>query len=264
MSRFQTHVSSFVLAIILAWPVVAFGYINAGFRSQRAYDEYLRNKQKHEEVRLRHEQEQKLATLNSAIQRDSNDMVAVYQRGRFFQECNEFEKAMADFNTAIERAPQLARAFFRRSFLWMRNSDHRRALADLDEAIRLEPVFAPSHFHRAALLFAYRHLHERNLSDARQSIQTACDLAERRRQTRKANANQDEAAGDDFQYGQYCELLGGIAAEMGDFSAAIEWETKASQFPRRTAPQRLSRYQNHQGDADVYKHAVRCLTIPIQ
>lgn len=283
MSRFRTIVTGVLLAVALAYPVVAFGYINGGFRSkseaeryyerwgrpdkqQRLRAERLAEEAWQQQVAEQHQQQylQQLGRLNAAIERDSNDLVALYQRGKFFQESQNFENAMADFNKVIERDPQFARALFRRSFLWMRTNDHRRALADLDEAVRLEPTYAPSHFHRGALLFAYRYFHERNLCDARHSAQAACDLAQRRRETRKANFNQDEATRDDSQHAQYCEMLAAIAAALGDFSAAIEWETKAVQFRKRTATQSLSKYQRNEADADAYLHVVRYLSTPIQ
>ncbi len=284
MSRTQILIlfSKVVLVITFASPVVAFGYINAGFRSQAAYDRYLREgrhrneaneRQKDQEEFRRRQAEkfwreyhQQLGDLNAAVQRDPNDMVAVYQRGKFFQKQNgnERDKAMADFNLVIERDPQFARAYFRRSFLWLWKDDYRRALDDLDEAIRLEPTFAASHFHRATLLVACPKNELRSMSEAHKSAQMAVDVAE---QAAKLQTNRESTVRTSInaaQHAEFCALLGAIAAEMGDFKAAIDWETKASTFPHRLKSPRLTLYQNSRSNSEAITQAAGWLHAPIQ
>lgn len=280
MLRSQTVLTGLLLAITLAWPIVTFGYINAGFRSQEAYDRYLAKRgpkrndavenQKAEQQEWLRETERKqqryiqqLGTLNAAIQRDPNDLVAIYQRGKFFQSqnYNEHDKAMADFDQVIERDPEFARAYFRRSFLWLRKKDYRRTLSDLDASIRLEPTYPISHFHRATLLMGCPDQELRSLKESRQSIQASVDLTKRSLETTASGNTAATWNRISVIHAYSCGLLAAIAAELGDFPAAIHWETEASKFPPRGGQSnRLSLYQSGKTDHVLVRESQYYLT----
>jgi tetratricopeptide (TPR) repeat protein len=246
MLRSRTVLANVLLIVTVACPVMAFGYINGGKRDKSYYAERSRR-----ETEQRQKEYEKLAVLNSAIQRDPQDVVAVYQRGKFFAEHGEWDRAMGDFFRAIELDPQFARPYFRRSFGWMRQRRSRHALEDLDEAIRLEPAFVPAHFHRAVFLLFCPERELRNLDQARQSAQTAYDLAEKARVLGDPHRSLDDRAHEANQVARCCALLGVIAAERGDLPAAVEWETKVSQLPQCGESPRLALYRVGQTDRSM-------------
>lgn len=265
MSRFQTRATSIVLAITLAWPVVAFAYINAGFRSHDEYRRYLeakrtgRNERRQyvDEQRLRLEQQ--LAVINESIQRDPNDIVALYQRGKFYQEqFHDREKAMENYWRVIEQDPKFARAYYRRSFLWTGPRKDRHALSDLDEAIRLEPAFAASHFHRAVLRMNSQDPEVRSWTEARQSAEAAIELLELRAITSKP------PTADAQVHAEACILLGAMAAELPDFAVATEWEIKATKFRERGDSQSSKLYQMKRTNPEEVSRLARWQNSPIQ
>lgn len=281
MFRPRKMLTQVVLVVTLAWPVVGFGYINGGFRSKSEAERYYANPaNRHNEKTRRHAEQraeaelmwqkaeqqrqqslQQLATLNAAIERDPNDLVAIYQRGKFFQSsAGDRDKAMADFDLIVERDSQFARAYYRRSFLWLWKKDYRRALSDLDEAIRLEPTYPDSHFHRAALLACCPNHAIRSLKDARQSAQAAVDLSAKKLDATASEDTSARAGSNVVVHAYSCGLLAAIAAEMADFPAAILWETEASKFRPRGETHRLGLYQSGRTDPMAVRESAIYLT----
>ena len=268
MPRLHTTAIVVLLTVTLVCPVVAYGYINGGFRSKTEAERYYadpanrKRPQKRGEAdrraqaewwRQQEEQQQRqyveqLGTLNAAIERDHDDLVAIYQRGKFFQSRLDRDNAMSDFDVIIARDPKFARAYYRRSFLWLWTRDYRQALNDLNSAIRLEPTYPDCHFHRALLLMACPESALRSLKAARQSAQTAVDLTEK---SPAATVAGDNSSRNDSRLRLHAysrELLAAIAAEMGDFPAAIQWETEAWSFPPPSKSNRLSLYESGRTD----------------
>ena len=241
MSHPQTMLLNAFLLLTLVSPAASFGYINAGFRSQKEYDRYRAEEQSKRDPQRQRDAEQ-LAVINSAIQRDPDDLVALYQRGKFFYQHSSYEKAMADFNAVIERDPNFARAYFHRSVLWdcrAHEPSHKR-LADLDETIRLEPTFIFAHAERAKLLFDGPDSKLRNLEEALKAARTACDLAIKLRATWKPNETSLTRNDDVVYHAHLCGLLGAILVAQGDFDAAIECEIHSVQLMRGQPPTTLN------------------------
>jgi tetratricopeptide (TPR) repeat protein len=86
------------------------------------------------------DQNETLALLTKAIERDGNDAIAYYGRGRMHAINDEWERAIADYSSAIELDPTLLEAYTRRSRAYAElKYDDPRGLADASKAIELDP-----------------------------------------------------------------------------------------------------------------------------
>lgn len=75
-----------------------------------------------------------------AIERNGQDAIAYFGRGRAYAMNDEWERAIADYSSAIERDPTLVAAYIYRGKAYQELSyDDPRALADLNKAIELDP-----------------------------------------------------------------------------------------------------------------------------
>jgi tetratricopeptide (TPR) repeat protein len=78
--------------------------------------------------------------LTKAIERNGQDALAYYARGRLEAMDEKWERAVADYSNAIERDPTLVAAYIYRGRAYQELSyDDPRALADLNKAIELDP-----------------------------------------------------------------------------------------------------------------------------
>jgi tetratricopeptide (TPR) repeat protein len=78
--------------------------------------------------------------LTKAIERNGQDAIAYFGRGRTYAMSEEWERAIADYSSAIERDPTLVAAYIYRGKAYQELSfDDPRALADLNKAIELDP-----------------------------------------------------------------------------------------------------------------------------
>ena len=198
---------SCVGCIVLLGSSSAWAYINAGFKSQAEADAYYKNQR---DARAR-EAALRLAVLNEAIQRDPNDAVAYYQRAKFNSQRNP-KQALDDFDVAIRLNPAFKQAWYRRSCVRAALKDDVGCFADLEETLRRDPALTDARYRLAALCYASVDESVRDLRKARQLAETLCD----------ANMKPDQR-----QFG----LLAAVCAELGDFEAAVRWETKRQSTP---------------------------------
>jgi tetratricopeptide (TPR) repeat protein len=86
------------------------------------------------------DQNETLALLTKAIERDGKDAIAYYGRGRMHAINDEWERAIADYGSALEHDPTLVEAYTHRSRAYAElKYDDPRALADANRAIELDP-----------------------------------------------------------------------------------------------------------------------------
>lgn len=173
-------------------------YINAGFKSEseaRAYYAAQRAKVVRE----------MFARWDAALARNPDDAVPYYQRANYHLQTADYAKAWSDYNEALRRDPKLTKAYYRRSFLWARRNEFGKAIADLEELLRLDPKFDRAHRQRAVIFYRCPDERLRDLAKAKESVERACQL----RATRRNH-----------------QIAAAIAAELGDFAAAVDWATK--------------------------------------
>jgi tetratricopeptide (TPR) repeat protein len=194
-------------------PVPVFAYINAGFRSEKECQEYLK----------KHEQER---NATEAIRRDPRDAVAYFTRGRICANQNRDGEALADFDKAIELDPGLAGPhFLRGKILWGRGQKA-RAMTDLEKAVELNPKWV-----EAQVFFA---VHTDDPARAIKAAKAACE---------------EKKYKDDI----CLQLLAWMYARSGDFENAVRWQEKALELPIfaiNGARGRLEKYRQRRADVD--------------
>ena len=194
------------VALLFGMSSNGWAYKNGGFKSEAESREYYR-RQRDEKHRERVRQ---LAVFDEAIARDPQDAVAHYQRARFRcqPEMRDLKLALADFDTAIHLKSDFSQAYFRRALVHANLNDFAHCAADLEEALRLDssPSSQKVRYRLAALYHVSPDESVRDLAKARK-IAEGLEIVE-------------------LQRLPHCELLAAICADLGDFDAAVRWETR--------------------------------------
>jgi len=203
------------LGLFLGAPPRLHAYINAGFRSQRDYDTYLRYKKTVQTT---------LAPYSAAIERNFKDAVAYYQRARAWETLPAYNgpwpdnqresrldrsyQALQDYNQAIAWDASFGRAYLRRADLLWEARQYPRAIQDLRKTIRLEPKWALAH---AYLASCYLACPEKEYRDQAKALKHAI-------QADRLSGRKDAAC---------LQVLAAVRAHAGDFQAAVKWQSKA-------------------------------------
>jgi tetratricopeptide (TPR) repeat protein len=194
-------------------PRLPTGYLNRG-RAWMAKRDYARA----------------LADYDEALRLNPRLALGYVNRGQARSARKEFDKALADFDEAIRLSPKFAPAYGGRGNVRRARKDYAGALADFDEAIRLDPGLALTHNNRAWLLATCPDAAFRDGKAAVASARKACEL-------------------DGWKNPTSLDTLAAAYAELGDFSAAVEWQAKANacftdDAQRKEAEGRLGLYKD--------------------
>ncbi len=92
-----------------------------------------------------------IAYLDTVLQNEPDNRLALTTRGASFLRKGDPEKAEADFSRAIAADPENARAFHLRGIARMEQGDHPGALADFNQAIALDAGYGAAYNSRANL-----------------------------------------------------------------------------------------------------------------
>ena len=74
-----------------------------------------------------------------AIDLDSNNFGAYYNRGAAYEQKGDLDHAIVDFSKAIELNPDYVDAYFNRGRTYGQRGDYDRAIKDFDRVIELDP-----------------------------------------------------------------------------------------------------------------------------
>ncbi len=166
-------------------------------------------------------------------------------RGTIWARLGEFERSLEDLNRAIELDPKTGYSRFLRAWAHASLKDYDGALADYDEAIRLDPTDDYALRSRGWILATCPDPKYRDGKKAIESARKACELT-------KWNESGSLSA------------MAAACAEVGDFAAAVKWQTKANALYKdgdeqaAASQRRLKLYQEkrpyHEDEDSVVDH----------
>jgi tetratricopeptide (TPR) repeat protein len=189
-----------------------------------------------------------------------------YNRAVDYQAMGSLDKAMADYNEAIRLAPKDLRIYCGRASAFETMGQLEKAKADYDQAIRLNATNAPDYVMRG-----YAHFHNGNYRAAASDFERAVRLSPRdydallRLAWFQATCPQDSlrngkealekskraCESSRWESPEAVDTLAAAYAEIGDFDAAVKYQTQAINmkgvyaFNRKEMQERLELYRQH-------------------
>jgi tetratricopeptide (TPR) repeat protein len=228
-----------VASAVALLPAPALAYINAGFKSQAEYNQYMRQ-----------QRVAKIARATEAIRRDPRDAMAYFYRGNVYAEHNgagdyhdggpDYKRALADYDRAIGLDPVFAHAYFRRGKIrFQLLVDQLNQTPEMREAWRL-PLPARRARVRALKNTPQRRRQEAEvLADVEMAVRLKPDLVEAQvflaantRDVAKAIRAAKRACKHTGYKNDGClQLLAARYADNSDFANAVRWQEKALKLP---------------------------------
>jgi predicted O-linked N-acetylglucosamine transferase (SPINDLY family) len=93
-----------------------------------------------------------VALVSRALEIDSRNAIAYFNRGSALQELGRLSAALSDYDQAIALNPGLVQAYANRGVILFELRRFQAALESCDKALQLDPSFAEAHFNRANAL----------------------------------------------------------------------------------------------------------------
>jgi tetratricopeptide (TPR) repeat protein len=199
-------------------------------------------------------------------------------RGGIWLDKRDYDRAIADFTACLKHFPKQAWLFCNRGLGYYLKGDYTRALADLDKALELDPAEAFAYNNRGA---AY--LKMGNFAAATTDLQRALDLKPEFPNPHKHLAwLQATCPLADFRDGpsavahaqralelakenpaEYQAVLAAAYAEAGDFSRAVEWQSRCLEAsPPESLAQMRERLKLYESQQPLRDRAADCCVVP--
>jgi tetratricopeptide (TPR) repeat protein len=175
--------------------------------------------------------DQAIADYNTALRLNPDNAQAFAALAVTYEAKGDHPKAIANCRRALQHNPNYVPFFYNRGNVDRRNGDYERAIADYSDAVQIRPDLAVAYNGLAWVLATAPQDNLRNGSKALEYAQKAYGLTQ-------------------GKIAATFETLAAAAAETGDFTAAVTWETKylgTSLPPARAeaGKQRLGLYQRN-------------------
>jgi tetratricopeptide (TPR) repeat protein len=206
-----------------------------------------------------------LPHFTKLIERNPNDAVALFARGKLRFTQGQLDEAMADFDASLKIDPRNSEALTLRGFSWKRKGDKQRAMADFDRAIEVDPQNFLAWRVRGAT-WASKGDYEKAIAHYTESLRidpdnpeslvhrcvlrAACDV-DRIRDGKQAVIDGTRACElTEWQSSPILAVLATAYAEAGNFDAAVKWQSRAielaSPASRANLESRLELYRKRQ------------------
>src|SRR5262249_5710670 len=149
-----------------------------------------------------------VADFDEAIRLAPDDAGAYIARAAEWEKDLKRDRAMADYQAAIARDPRVIPAYIGRARIWNKSGEYEKAVASCAERARVWPEEPLGHREVGWLLATCDQDSVRDGQRAMQEATVACGL------TKWADP-------------RCLDALAAACAEVGDFDAAVKWQTRA-------------------------------------
>jgi tetratricopeptide (TPR) repeat protein len=173
-----------------------------------------------------------MADYDDALRIEANSASIWVSRGNEWRRDLKLDEALADYTRAIQLDPRFAPAYVGRGNVWKQRRAFDKAIEEFSYLIRLEPQNALAHQTLARILATCHEASFRNGKRAVDEATQACELTH-------------------WQDPDCVDTLAASCAEVGDFTAAIKWQTQAIKLLGQNAPSLLQRSMNFGGRKGV-------------
>jgi tetratricopeptide (TPR) repeat protein len=188
----------------------------------------------------RGEDAKSIELCSAAIERDPEDVLALFVRANLVAQGGDFEKAITDYTEVIRLHPGFDDAYYRRGLIHQVQNRSEEALADYSEALRLNPDFQLAYANRSDVLGELGR-HEAAIADLGEVIRLEPTFAQ-------AYSNR----------GLSYQDRGDLVRALADFSDAIRLEAESasgeSYANRGRVHDKLNDFEGAIGD---YEMAIR-------
>jgi tetratricopeptide (TPR) repeat protein len=171
---------------------------------------------------------QAMADFDAALAIEPTNPSFWVSRGNEWRNDLRFDDAIADYTHALQINPRYAPAYVARGLTWKQQRAFDRAIQEFTEFTRVDPENALSHMLLARLLATCWIDKFRNGQLAVAEATRACELTH-------------------WQDPDSLDTLAAASAEVGDFAAAVKWQTQAIKLVRQNVDSFLQKKATSSG-----------------
>jgi tetratricopeptide (TPR) repeat protein len=173
-----------------------------------------------------------MADFEDVLRMEPNNPSFWVSRGNEWRRHLKLDDAIADYTHALEINPRYAPANIARGNTWKQRRDFDHAIREFSELTQTAPENAIAHMTLARILGTCHEAHFRNGKWAMTEATRACELTR-------------------WQDPDCLDTLAAACAEVGDYDAAIKWQTQAIKLVRQNVhsmlQQKATSFGGHRG-----------------